>query len=94
MGSRFFCRGLVSFMLDNYNVSVSKSAHSIRDAIRLIIGSGICIAGAAGWTAGRVMQVLQLGGVAAESARLRMFGLVQIVAGIIPVLFAAVRSRE
>ncbi len=53
----------------------------------------ICIAGAAGWTAGRVMQALQLGSAAAESARLRLFGLVQIVAGIIPVIFAAVRSR-
>jgi drug/metabolite transporter (DMT)-like permease len=54
----------------------------------------ICIAGAAGFTAGRTMQALQTGTAAKESALLRGFGVVQIPAGVAIVIAAAVRSRQ
>jgi hypothetical protein len=54
----------------------------------------ICIAGAAGFTAGRTMLALQTGAAAKESALLRVFGLVQIPVGIAIVIAAALRSSK
>lgn len=66
------------------------------DALMLSIdlaAAFICIAGSAGYLAGRVMQAVQVGGAASESGRLRVLGLVLVIAGVVPVLFAGIRSR-
>ncbi len=66
------------------------------DALMLSINLAaafICIAGSGGYLAGRVMSAVQIGGAAGESARLRVLGVVLVIAGVVPVVFAGVRSR-
>ncbi len=76
--------------------AIPLALHGIRPDDNLMLsidlaGAFIIIASSAGYLAGRVMQMIQTGG---NSAGYRVVGMILAVLGIIPVVAAAIRSRQ